>query len=193
MLSILAASAMLALGPVDCVGGCAASCHGTYPTNTVDSTRRTGFNGREWHNRPVIGGVDAWASDCGNPGPEAYGAWGQCHRLMYVRVGNEVIAMSPWTRVDQETLHRFEIDRDAWLRRHNYTGGVRTFTNDLYRPEHAGLVGVDEASLPTPRATIFLPPDMPLRRPTPMVDAGMRISKPEYMAPRVAEVRIAGR
>lgn len=193
MLSILAASAMLAVGHVECVGGCGSGCRDSYPANTVDSTRRPGFNGREWANRPIIGGVDAWAHDCGNPGPEAYGAWGQCHRTMYVHVGNQVMGMSPWTRVDQETLHRYELARDAWLRRHNYTGGVRTFTNDLYRPEFAGLVAVEEASLPTPRATIFLPPDMPLRRPTPMVDAGTRISMPAYMTARVPEVRVASR
>lgn len=83
--------------------------------------------GVEWRTRAITN----------TPGPRAtptaaerYGAAGAEDAVVYVRVGTQVVAIDPWTRIPEEGLSGLEAGRNQWLRERGYTGGVRTFTND---------------------------------------------------------------
>ena len=78
--------------------------------------------------------------------------------------------------IDAEGLKRLEAARNFWLKEQGYTGGVRTFVNDLYAWKQAEAKTADETqastTVPTPRATLTLPADMPIQRRRIRVDAG---------------------
>ncbi|MFO0831812.1 MAG: hypothetical protein U0637_08195 [Phycisphaerales bacterium] len=96
-----------------------------------------GRNGRDWVSRPMIGpGPTRPVHSCENPGPAAYGAGEFDHQRIVVRVGQQLITISPWQRIEMPGLHWLERERILWLKAHNYCSGVRTFRNDAYyRPE----------------------------------------------------------
>lgn len=145
--------------------------HPPYPYGRADDVRRPGFNGRLWIGRPVIGGVDTgypygWA----DPGPEAYGAAEDDASQAFVRIGSTAVALSPWEAVRGTGLKNLESGRQAWLAERGYTGGVRTFVNDLYLYAPAGTgegersasaEGKSPAGEIQPRATIHVPLDQP--------------------------------
>lgn len=175
-----------------------------YPEARADSVHRPGFNGRLWLTTPIIGGTEAYATDSGNPGAEAYGAAGNEHATVYARVGHVVVGISPWHRIDTGGLKRLESARNFWLKERGYTGGVRTFVNDAYLPraEADASTTADEAvaakkpGLPEPRATIKLPADIPRNPGRLRVDAGRvpgqaaaRVSWPESAPKHLAERR----
>jgi hypothetical protein len=135
-----------------------------------------GFNGRLWVGRPVMGFMQQgpYSQDWGSPGPEAYGAFGSEDATVYARVGHLAVGINPWEGINQDGLKRLEAARNFWLQEQGYTGGVRTFVNDLYVwkkavPEQART---HASAVPTPRATITLPADMPRQRRRIRVDAG---------------------
>jgi hypothetical protein len=169
-------------------------------------------NGRPWVSRGIIGPeYQRSHRSCEVPGPSVYGAPEWDHQRIAVRVGQQVIFISPWQRIEMPGLHWLERERILWLKAHNYASGVRTFRNDAYdvpepmhRPvrEHAAplmppaprdggmLEGEEEVvtmrGTPAPariepRATIRLPDDAPRFR------AKMRV-----MAPRVNAVIATG-
>ncbi len=171
-----------------------------YASNTVDDVRRPGFNGRLFVRRPVIGGVDAWAWDSGNPGADYYGAYGTEDLTIGLSVepiapfnGSDYGVINPWQtandksdrsnpytnayqRARDKADERLEEARQEWLRDNNLTGGVRTHVND------AALFGRGSddrvSSLPTPRATIRLPEDAPRVKRNIRVQGPGRVSVP---------------
>ncbi len=179
-----------------------------YPSGMADDVHRPGFNGRLWVSRPVLGGRRGpypygWAS----PGPEAYGAFDQQSAVVYARVGHHVISISPWVQIHQDGLQGLEEARNFWLKEHGYTGGVRTFVNDLYMPQRLSAAESTDpveapAGLPTPRAVFELPADMPRMRSRIRVEAAgapavlarsdepMRISWPHAAASDLVEKRV---
>lgn len=112
--------------------------------NRTDDTRRPGFNGRLWisenFDRNVRNPVD-W----GAPGPTYFCASDKQAPLAFVKVGTQVIAVSPWVGLDEESFPTHERGRQQWLRERGYTGGVRTHVNPAVlrdmlhaeRPKHA--------------------------------------------------------
>ena len=171
-----------------------------YAANTVDDVRRPGFNGRVFVRRPVIGGVDAWAWDTGNPGADYYGAYGTEDLTVGFSVepiapfnGGDYGVVSPWqtandrsdrrnpytnafSRARDKADDRLEAARQEWLRDNNLTGGVRTHVNDAVL--FGGGMSERQSSLPTPRATIQLPADAPKLKRNIRVQAPGRISVP---------------
>jgi hypothetical protein len=150
-----------------------------YPAGMVDDVRRPGFNGRLWVDRPIIGSMQQgpYPVGWGSPGPEAYGAFDNQDAEVWARVGHQAVGIAPWESIDAEGLKRLEAARNYWLQEQGYTGGVRTFVNDLYLWKQADAKPVEEqhaaaSPVPTPRATITLPADMPHQRRRIRVDAG---------------------
>lgn len=159
-----------------------------YPPNRADDVHRPGFNGRLWVGRPIIGGVNtgyplAW----GDPGPAGYGAAENDFPLAYVRVGTEVVGITPWEQITEGGLSTLEHGRQQWLADNGYVGGVRTFINDKV------LLGVAPKVVAAdiqPRATFEWPIDQPRFRhrqsvhneqgeaPTMVLRAGDRVSWP---------------
>ena len=153
-------------------------------------------NGRIWVSRPFIGpGPSHPVLNCENPGPAAYGAHEGDRSRVVVRVGQQLITISPWERIGTEGLHWLERERVAWLRANGYCGGVRTFRNDafapahhpaqpMHAPPHAGGGMMEEDFLTVqpalhqlhiqPRATIRLPADAPRFR------GRMQVWRPAY-------------
>jgi hypothetical protein len=147
-----------------------------YPYGMADDVRRPGYNGRLWVSRPILGAIqqgpypEGWQA----PGPEAYGAFNNQDATTYVRIAHLVVGITPWVGVNKQGLQTYENARQFWLQEQGYTGGVRTFVNDLYLwvPDAKGQ---EEASAEVhggPRATIQLPADMPRQRRRLRVDAG---------------------
>jgi len=141
-----------------------------YPAGRADDVRRPGFNGRLWISRPIIGGVDTgYPSGRFDPGPESFGVSDDDTQQAWVRIGNTAVGLSPWETVRGSGLKNLESGRQAWLEERGYTGGVRTFVNDLYlyAPElaEADQSASAEHSAPAgdvqPRATIHTSPDQP--------------------------------
>lgn len=64
-----------------------------------------------------------------NPGKVAYGAAGPECEVVRLRANTLVVEISPWERVEEEGLERWEAARQQWLAERGYTGGVRTFVN----------------------------------------------------------------
>lgn len=127
-----------------------------YAAGQADSVHRPGFNGREWLSRSVVGnGDDAFARDWNSPGPSAYGAAEDDRSLVYARVGELIVAFSPWEAQQTFGLQHLENARQTWLKEHGYVGGVRTFTNDAKGSEKQAN------ALPQPRATIQVNPEIP--------------------------------
>lgn len=183
-----------------------------YAENTVDDVRRPGFNGRLFVRRPVIGGVDAWAWDSGNPGADYYGAYGTDDLTIGLSVeplapfnGSDYGVINPWqvandrtdrrnpytnawSRARDKANDRLEEARQEWLRDNNLTGGVRTHVNDafLFGP---GPAAEQQSSLPTPRATIQLPEGTPKIKRNIRVQGPARISVPPT-APAALSARI---
>jgi len=99
-----------------------------YPYNRADDSRRPGFNGRLWIGETFDNGyreTRAW----GSPGPTYFGASDRHAPLAFVRIGTQVIAVSPWVSLDAQSFPAHERGRNAWLRERGYTGGVRTHVN----------------------------------------------------------------
>jgi len=167
-----------------------------YPVGMADDVRRPGFNGRLWVSRPIMGSMQQgpYPIGWGTPGPEAYGAFDNQDAEVWARVGHQVVGISPWESLNQDGLKRLEAARNFWLQEQGYTGGVRTFVNDAYlwkqpapkEEEHASASGV-----PTPRATITLPADMPHQRRRIRVDAGHGRDASPAACPGVGPARIS--
>jgi len=139
--------------------------------NRADDVHRPGFNGRIWRG-PVILGPSPRHHPVveGSPGPLAYGAGPRPHGTVYAHVGHMVISLDPWTRLPDSGFEDLERARNTWLRQRGYVGGVRTFVNDRYAgPRHETRA---DRSMPKPRATIRIAPEMPVRHGTLRVDAG---------------------
>lgn len=142
-----------------------------YPYGRADDVRRPGFNGRLWISRPIIGGVETtYPSGWDDPGPSAYGAMDDDGSQAFVRVGSVAVPVSPWETVRGTGLKNLESGRQAWLAERGYTGGVRTFMNDLYLytasmtvegEKSASAAGKAPAGEIQPRATIHVPLDQP--------------------------------
>lgn len=136
-----------------------------YPPGMADDVRRPGFNGRLWISRPIIGGVDtgyptAWR----DPGPASYGAPDDVNPTVYARIGNTAATIPAFEYVQGSGLKCLESARSAWLAEHGFTGGVRTFVNDLYLYAPQGVETAQASSAGheiQPRATIHTAPDQP--------------------------------
>ena len=105
-----------------------------YPANFADDVRRPGFNGVDWSSRPLTNANGPYAR---NSGAESFGAFGSERARALVRVGPYVVAIDPWSPIDQsgpratrDVRRRLEDGRQAWLREYGFVGQVRTFTND---------------------------------------------------------------
>lgn len=109
------------------------------PANRAMAWHGVSCVGREFVGRPVIGAIrQPIPLDWGGPGPAAYGADEYDFSLVYTRVGNVVVSVSPWIAINGEgPLKRMEAGRLQWLREHGYVGGTRTFYNPVarYHPE----------------------------------------------------------
>jgi hypothetical protein len=163
----------------------------------IATVRGGDVNGRLFISRPLIGprpGPEV--GDTGSPGVSYYGAVEAADAAVPVRVGHLVVSISPWERIDKPGLQRFEEARTFWLHENNYTGGVRTFINDLHvweppQPGHVEAPGVETIrGLPQPRATIQINPDVPRQRRPLRVDAddqSSRISWPLNAPAQVVE------
>jgi hypothetical protein len=130
------------------------------------------INGRLWVSRPLIGPEPGpILPHFGPPGPDHYGAVDNPYAGVPVRVGHIVVTVSAWERIDKPGMQRFEDARQFWLRENNYTGGVRTFVNDLHLwiPPEPRAMRSDEdpgtaGGIPEPRATIRVPEGTPRQR-----------------------------
>ncbi len=162
----------------------APQAHGRmYPIN-----RTTGYqftkNGRPWASRAIIGPDSPPAGGlCEVPGPASYGAPEWDHQRIAVVVGQQMITISPWQRIEMPGLHWLECERILWLKAHNYCSGVRTFRNDAYQapghdwPMHEGV----------------LPPPPPPPVPAPGGQGGMLDDEVVTMRGTAAPTRIEPR
>jgi hypothetical protein len=147
-----------------------------YPAARADSVHRAGFNGRLWIGRPIVGGLpETYPLGWGDPGPGAYGAGEYDFSSVHARVGQTIASFSPWEYVKGRGLRSLEMSRQKWLDERGYTGGVRTFVNDLHVDKYLESQGVrlshaetaepepvvSKRSAPEPRATIHMPDDQP--------------------------------
>ena len=131
-----------------------------YPHGRADDVRRPGFNGKEWHGESIVGGRTQWPAAWRDPGPAAYGAIGAEDAVVYARVGEVVVAFSPWEHPGNA---RLEYARQAWLKENGYVGGVRTFVNDTLKRAEA-VASAEPAAKKheiVPRAIITVPIDIP--------------------------------
>ncbi len=178
-----------------------------YPKAMVDDVNRPGFNGKIFLRRPVIGGVDAWAVESGNPGADYFGAFGSEDLAVGLVIDPlepfsafDYGIVSPWqiandrsyrknpytnaySRAHDKAADRLEAQRQIWLRENGMTGGVRTHVNDatLFSPAER-----QEASLPTPRATIRIPDGEPRLKRNMRVQGPARISLPPGVSAEIA-------
>ena len=135
-----------------------------YATAMADDVHRPGFNGRGWATRPIIGGMQGPYATDESLLAERYGGYGDEDATVYARVGSLVVGINAFEGIPQNGLRRFEQARNFWLQEQGYSGGVRTFVNDLYlyRPP-AEPDATSASARPEPRATIQLPADLPRR------------------------------
>lgn len=179
-----------------------------YPRAMVDDVNRPGFNGRLYVRRPVIGGVDAWAVDSGDPGAEYYGAYGSETATIGLVIDPldklnafDYGIISPWqvandksnrgnpttnafNRPRDKAADRLEAARQIWLNDNGLSGGVRTHVNDatLFAPAERR-----DSSLPTPRATIQIPDGEPRLRRNMHVQGPARISLPPNASAEIVQ------
>lgn len=91
--------------------------------------------GRPFIGRTIVGTTPRYPYPWGNPGPAAYGAGELDGSVVHARVGNLVVPVSPWVRIEGEgSLERLERARGDWLREQGFTGGVRHF-GAIARPD----------------------------------------------------------
>lgn len=155
-----------------------------YPAGRADDVHRPGFNGRAWigrtaRSRAGDGGHPEYALDWRSPGPAAYGAAEDDGSTAYIRIGHNIVGISPW---ETQSFSRLEEGRRQWLDERGYTGGVRTFVSDaamrLARADEAGngeplaVKPAADRSDPEPRVILELPEDMPRQKSRMRVDAG---------------------
>lgn len=159
-----------------------------YPAARADDVNRPGFNGRLWIGRPIIGGMaPSYPLGWADPGPAAYGASEYDFPLTYVKVGTEVVGITPWEAINEGGLSDLERGRNQWLAEQGYVGGVRTFINDAVLMGTALQVSKEIQ----PRATFEWPIDQPRFRhrqqvqhneqgatPAMVLQAGDRVSWP---------------
>jgi|GEM_PF-851114 len=153
-----------------------------YPAARADSVRRPGFNGRLWISRPIIGGInEQYPLGWGDPGPAAYGADEYSSATVHARIGQVDVTLSPWENVQGQGNASLAMSRNRWLSERGYTGGVRTFVNDLFvhyyfssgdRVASAESANKAQTGESLPRATMHLPLDQPRFRSRMQVNAG---------------------
>lgn len=153
-----------------------------YPAGRADSVRRPGFNGRLWISRPIIGGMnEEYPLGWGDPGPAAYGADEYSSATVHARIGQVDVTLSPWEYVQGQGNGSLAMSRNKWLSERGYTGGVRTFVNDLFVHYYASngdrVASAESANEARtggtqPRATIHMPLDQPRFRSRMQVNAG---------------------
>lgn len=127
----------------------------------VDDVHRPGFNGMNWngHNPGPANGA---AGDCY---AASYGAAGQENSVILIHAGpRHIVAINPFAPIPNftadgqpmpaELVKNLESQRSRWLNDNGYTGGVRTFTNEMAKPKK-------DASAIKPRAIIELNPEAP--------------------------------
>lgn len=125
----------------------------------VDDVRRPGFNGLPWTTDPNSH-ASLPTGDPRSPGANAYGAPAATSNIILFRHWPHALAIDPFERVDAPSLplhvqRKAEEFRNAWLKDHGYTGGVRTFTNDAAKPSKSS------SSTPIqPRGVIELNPEV---------------------------------
>lgn len=133
---------------------------------------RAEVNGRIWMPESCGGSSET-------PGAAYYGTHDH-GEIVYARIGQLTIGISPWQELNDETMPLHEAARQNWLRDHGYTGGVRTFMNDAVEvcEERCATADVStEGPTPIwkqeiqPRMILPLPEDMPRLRSRMQVDA----------------------
>ena len=123
-----------------------------WPAGRVDSPDRP-QNGRLWLSRTPIGNRTPLAEQWyGRRGPAAFGAPAHLtNAVIFVRMGQFPIAVSPWERFDTNGFERFRDAQNLWLREQGLVLKVRTHVNAMYEAPRTA-----DAGAPTPRATIEL-------------------------------------
>lgn len=158
-----------------------------HPAGGVDDVRRPGNNGRLWISRGYIGDPEGRfprdeVRDWGSPGPAAYGAAEDDASTVKVRVDQVAVGINPWESIPEAGYQHLERGREEWLKERGYTGGVRTFTNPVFRREPAAPAPAPAAmtakTIPEPRAVFELPPDMPRFKKRQEVMAEPRLPRP---------------
>jgi len=161
-----------------------------YPAGRADDVHRPGFNGRVWIGRTARsreGAAPEYALDWRRPGPAAYGAAEDDSSTAYIRIGHNIVGISPW---ETQSFSRLEEGRRQWLDERGFTGGVRTFVSDAALRQAGSGEGVDASPVavrpaatdPEPLIIIELPEDQPRQKSRMRVDAG------ETPAPRIKAI-----
>jgi hypothetical protein len=160
MKKLLASAVVAGLGAATSVLACPCDrLLATWPPEARTQVRagdESGTNGRLWRSRPLVNGGPA-PYYSGNPGAEAYGAWGEEDLKVYVKVGQTVVVISPWEQYTLDGMQTFEHARQQWLRENGYTGGVRTFRRTDPAADAVIEVAAADPQVPEPRATIQIP------------------------------------
>lgn len=128
----------------------------SFPRGRADSVSRPGFNGRDWSGESCVGGVDRWTLD---ESAARYGAAGDADLTVPVRVGQFIVQVNPFERIDatgkempRKYMAAIEDARNQWLRDHGYVGGVRSFTNSaaVTTPKPSAIDLTPKAVFPAP-------------------------------------------
>lgn len=163
-----------------------------YSDRVADSGHRTGYSGRLFFTRPIMGGLENY--DTSSNESQDYGAIDR-GQTVYVRIGHQSIPISAWTRWNDESFPRFESARQEWLKEHGYVGGVRTFMNDAnfdFTATQVLIAGNQPAATPEggiqPRGILELSPEMTRFRSRMHVDAARAIERAGGTASLVTKV-----
>jgi len=162
-----------------------------YPAGRTDSVHRL-ENGRLWHSRYPIGSRTPIPEQIyADRGAAWYGAPPAAEdEVIFVRNNTQVIALRPWSPLQEDGFDGWEIARNRWLREQGYVLTVRTHVNPRY--QHA-----ERSMYPSPRATIELHDELPRRPYLQRVDATprpvssqpvTRISTPDWARHPAVEV-----
>lgn len=140
-------------------------------------------NGRVW-NQSVVTREPVASAAGGERGAEHFGgAAADRGTLIFVKVGTEVVATSPWARGGTEGFQRLDLARSVWLREHGFAGGVRTFTNpSRVVGSESARPASNESETITPAGFFRTPADMPRTKKVEQV----RYSIPPGMNPVLA-------